>query len=840
MPADDERVNPFNFRRPVADVDALVGRRGHLRWFEVALTRLEQQHPSNGLFIAPSGYGKTSTLNAFDRRARLRGFLPVRVTVNGSLASSAESFFESMLTAAMIAAEDAHKAQAHESDENEGGESAAFQLWLQQVGRVEGLETPFFFSLAQPYVDPSSLLRDCAVVSNLVASLGLSGLVVLIDDLHVLGEDDITTATLGTLLDHLQDWMFVGACTPEFVDDLAATAPDLLGKLDLRGLEPILSVSAISQIVLGPLGAELRDKVDLQHADIYDIAIASRGNPRLLQTIAYHMWGYANFREFKTYDPATAVLRAMLLEERKAAPRGDDIPEWIEEVDALIDSVHELSDDDLVRLEPVVSLDALTLNEVALATLAREGVEHEVDTKAAVVLAELEEFLDQMDGAGVIERTEDRFSIRGGGFGEAYLRRRIVEQTGKQPPVGALDYSTFVSAEFGERMATGCGMESDPAHVVARLMQTADAHTEERLTDLVASLASGDVMALENTSLVSLHYDTKPPSPEADHLVLAGVVLRTGIDDSMSIELSRVEWGTLWWCKRDVEADAVVARIEDWFNARAAVLRTYRLEFVEAVAEVIAAPQADQIVAVAAPFGVVDRAVDYYKDGRLSDGIAYLERVASALEFALEQEGTEDIVGQASDAYQRLGFFAGVLGDADRLEKAIVRTRQLRNEANLHDSDGYGWLDVYNAGFLRALRREYAAAADRARQAKEALLVGSGAVSAYMLLYFPEVTGWHPPRAGWNTAQNDNPEALIDTQALVYDALAGRFNLREFDAQVGALQLEHPAQKRLVAWTLAAKYQDFTTAQALLSGACSDGDDIAPAELEFVRGLNAD
>src|SRR5205814_1235360 len=100
----------------------------------------------------------------------------------------------------------------------------------------------------------------------------------------------------------------------------------------------------------------------------------------------------------------------------------------------------------------------------------------------------------------------------------------------------------------------------------------------------------------------------------------------------------------------------------------------------------------------------------YFSGGQVAPAVEYLERVAEAFEFAYDKSPTPRFRTAISDAYQRLGFLGALLGDVETADTAIRRSTQIREKRE--------WLDAYNGGYIRALRKEFAAAADLAREAK--------------------------------------------------------------------------------------------------------------------------
>src|SRR5262249_6686050 len=152
------RPNPFNFRLPIRSAVDLVGRQVQLAWFVQALSRLGDREPDHLLVIGPGGFGKTSLLNGYSEEALKAGYLAIHHRWTDSLVSSGEAFFESMLTAGMLALEAI----------GELNDDLRFTNWIAQVGRAEpGPTHPTLISHAQPFTDPTTIIRDCRQISSL-------------------------------------------------------------------------------------------------------------------------------------------------------------------------------------------------------------------------------------------------------------------------------------------------------------------------------------------------------------------------------------------------------------------------------------------------------------------------------------------------------------------------------------------------------------------------------------------------------------------------------------------------------------------------------------------------
>ena len=204
-----------------------------------------------------------------------------------------------------------------------------------------------------------------------------------------------------------------------------------------------------------------------------------------------------------------------------------------------------------------------------------------------------------------------------------------------------------------------------------------------------------------------------------------------------------------------------------------------------------------------------------------------MRTAAQALAHKYETDPAPTARLALSDAYQRLGFLAALSGELDTAQDAITQSTSLRSEPS--------YLDLFNLAHVRARRGEYSAAAELLREASK-LEVGSG--GAYMLLYLPAPPDWYSPSLSWHVASVTPSRVadLLSAQTVVYDALAGRFDLQEFRLALDELsQPLGPEELRLIGWNMLTRYGDPSLAHQAMSAAVAAGSAEAELEAQFLR-----
>lgn len=315
MGAFDDFRNPFDPHRPITKRSELLGRESHLRWFSGILEGLRDREPRHGIAVGRSGFGKTSLLNIFELEAATSRALPVRVRVNDSIASSAESFYEALLAASMVAIE---RTQALKPSDSR------ITRWHQQTGRLETAVTPLLLSPTQPFVDPTTVLRDLDVVAGIAHDADRKGLVFLIDNGDSL-QDETILQTLLPLLDAAETFSVVVAASGDWIDELTTNHTGLARRFEWLALYPVTSYFDLSDIVVRRVQEEIRERVDFDFGAYIDLLLATRGHPRLLQMVAHRMWASARSTNFAEYKLTSEILSDVLAERLAVLPE-DEAP----------------------------------------------------------------------------------------------------------------------------------------------------------------------------------------------------------------------------------------------------------------------------------------------------------------------------------------------------------------------------------------------------------------------------------------------------------------------------------------------------------------------------------
>jgi hypothetical protein len=196
-----------------------------------------------------------------------------------------------------------------------------------------------------------------------------------------------------------------------------------------------------------------------------------------------------------------------------------------------------------------------------------------------------------------------------------------------------------------------------------------------------------------------------------------------------------------------------------------------------------------------------------YREMKLPQATEYLERIVKALERGLQAPDTPWAYRSITeDAYTRLGFISSLLDRQDDAWSALKRVRVLQEQQQAGNAVDQT-LVTYNMAYVRARKGEFAAAGQGARKAAE-LAHRVDAKVLYLLLYLPTLPTWSEPNQIWNTAEV--PKAHIaptmEMQARCFEALAGQYNLDEFEHAADDVGELGSAAFRVLGWTFLTRF----------------------------------
>ncbi len=798
-------ANPYNFRRPVTERGQLVGRDAELAALREAFKAVLAGTPVDHLLLTgPPRRGVTSLLNVGAQEARDAGLLPVVLDVTPLLFDSDLGFFRGIVDAAAVSL-------ASDTDVSINGDRYRPLSSLTSAPDGDAHLGPSFYLAGASDVSPPLIRSDITRVAQIANDVGHGGVAFFLDNAQYLFEQaehavlEVFDGILGT---H-GPWVFVLGGSKDTLGLARQHSYSLFQRFRPLEMRPLFGPSAVREILMASQESDGAGSVDMNTA--FDLMLICGGEPYWLKFGANQLWEEANDGDMAL---SPALIRGIAESRRGAAKDPAPLDESIELMD-VIDAMDDVLVEGASRLAP---FEAMTLFEYVLAQRASDLADGKsVSESPEDDLATAKQSIDKLVDEGVLNATDDRFEVAGGFTAKTYLRYEAARRA-ESPPISAFGHSSYGTAaapSWLERLATELdGVGGD--HVATYLAASEDPGDESGvLGPLVAlhdAVRANDAVAITTAGFVPSAYGLPVKdgaAREGGTLAYVGIVFEVGVDEEMSFVLQRVGCGWMRWVGSGLDSGDCAKEVHAWLTAHKDELASYRLRVERVVAGAVAAPLAEQAVALMAPGMVPDITLDLYKHGRLEEALTYLNSVIPGLEKGLTADGPWRYDRVLSDAYIRLGFMAAVLGRKDDAWAALCRCDELENgkdggRARLSDQI----LNYYNMAYVRGLRGEFAAAADLAKRAHA--LVADLPVSMYLLLYLPTITGWSPPNELWNvvSVEPDDVAAVIHSQVLCYEALSGRYSAAEFGDALAQVGGNAGAACRVFGWVWISRFTD--------------------------------
>jgi hypothetical protein len=786
-------INPFNDSAPLHGQSQLPGRDAELAVLREAFESLDDEQPArHTCFIGPARIGKTSLLLAAETMARDYSVLPVLVPVTDALMAH-----DGQVLGAALSRAEYHLGMA---DPGEGGSDNA----------------------VRPGRPPDYILDKLADTVELASRRGYTGgIVVLLDQLELVGEDDRALQELCVVLEHQPRWLFVCGAEPSFVRSASTAYPAILRNLRRRRLGRFDHVTDVYQLLtLSQPPSGLPEYV-LQFEDLIGFAMAGAMRPFDTTVLAQTAWPDIGGDKRLKLTPRS--LRAALRRLRELDDTADSTLH--DQVAQQVQILTDLSSDDLERAVFAVNYENMVTSEAAVARVcATIGFHEKLADAAADMRDRVDADITRLCELGLATRTEDVFSSALRPFAEAFLRALAQQDGSEQVHVGPRRYGSVVAEAFLKHLVEMHAGLLSPAPIVLDVQDSgADAGALQPLSpaveqrnpvQLAAELPFGPVAA------------TDPPG-ELIRAPVFAITLRFRVfsTEELALQMGELSIRAVLWAHP--EPEPVVTRFEALLAEHAGELAAVRLELFDHEVVYIDAALAEELLSLMSPGAVSAQSHRYYRGDDVRGGRDYLARVITPLR-TIAQGGTVFWARNAlMEAQNNLGFFSCLLDDADAAGNVLSEI----------PGDYYARrLTEYNLAFVRALRSEYAAAA----RAIEAILASDlDRGRAVMLLFPPSMDGWRPNSVTWRTAwvEAEYLGGFLRAQKLVYWDLAGAYSHVELAGEIEALEGgAHGGTNRLLGW-LRLRSGDRDAAETAFAAALRDPSaaDAAREELAFLQ-----
>jgi hypothetical protein len=752
-------VNPFNYLRPVESGDRLPGRRRPVRAVRAACRSLKEESPRHLCFVGPARTGKTSLLLVARTVAESYDALPVLVPVTRATMRENDGLAEAILESTRL--------QLLAGGADVGAESAP--------------------SVTSPLIDRCRHLIDAARRHRFKG-----GVVVLLDQMEMIGEDDAAYHSLAALVDYVPHLLLVAAGQPSWLTAARIAFPPVLRRLDVRELDGFEHPLDVREVLMQGNPTSGLPNYRIRGDDLLTFVLAGGMQPFDTTVLAHFAW--QAMRRRQEADPrlhlTTRSLRHALGVLREAD--GGIHEEAFARIQGQLDALDSLDKDDLARAVFAHQYQEMSTSEAALArACVEEGFHGDAGTEAVAMKARVDDDINRLCELGLASRTEDVFELCLDRLSAAYMRARVEELGDQSPHIGFYRYGTTVALAFASHIAT---LHSGLVDADPFAMQTEDTRREAspQLPDISAAIHARDVLRIVDDLPPSLDISVVPPGNDPAGMCHVGIKFRVYSTEDLALEMDVVTVQHLFWTRAsEVAVEAEFARL---IREHADDLAALRIKVDAVRVDYLDEALAEDVATLLAPGAMSNRSHAYFNAGNLAQGRDYLRRAVPLLATSLAERPawwTQDVL---QDARTNLGFFACLAGDPDSADEALRDVK----------TDGWrsAFLVEYNLAHARALRGHFAAAARMLESIPDKYEVVSGPY--VMLLFPPPVGGWSPDLPVWMTCSADSQreiELVMRAQTLVYWSLAGAYSDEELGREIAQVpSMRFGGVSRLLGW----------------------------------------
>jgi tetratricopeptide (TPR) repeat protein len=789
--------NPYDFRRPVTQPELLIGRQEEL----VEIRRhLSGSRPAHVALIGERAAGKTSLLNAIERQASELKLIPVRLDLDDSVVASPFTFFKAVFEAAVerLAQEGILEAT-----------SPRYQTWHRQVygGQLDVafadqllvygmVAASALQGMVHPDISPTLLRADCETIASIAVSSGRKGILLLIDEGDLIGENSVLIEKLRNLLQATDRWMLVAAGTKAMFSSLSEVFSPIPRQFIRFPVRPFRQFDQVWQAIEGPLramGSKTAEEFRVSFEAARDIWVVTQGRPYEINLVCYNIWEAMQAQEQERFELSTAVLDKVL-DELSEIGRQMALQE--------VAAIRRLDLEDFETAIQVVpygelTTDQLTLNRLFPSDFTEEEFKRESENVRAAV--------EDLRVLGILDVEQDRFRLRGDAFVEIYFKYAAASlhgsEHGQHIAAFGRSYSDLMLRAVLKKLHLEVFGTEEPDAVFSqrrRSRELGHVAVGRWLTEFQRGVETGDLVPMEKARLMAygsrlLGRQGRDRSRKAmEHgLIFVGFVI--------AVDLDRIEQGELLFNFDGLDQE-VVGRIHDWIARNRDVLHKYRIEFVETFAGVLEPSITRDLMLLADSDLVPREVIPLFSAGEFGEAIDLLEQtleVLGRLGASAARVHGDDYEGLLSSLHNDRGFIAAALADTDTALVCLARALETGNDK---------WLPTYNLGYVSALLGDIDEAARKTAEAEELLKTeGQDYTTAIMLAHFPIPSDWRPPDIRWNVLELDNEGVLnfLPLQRAVYELLGGRIEAQSFEEICSRIGLDgNPALLRLIGWTL--------------------------------------
>lgn len=753
--------NPYDFRNPVRP-ELLVGREDEIAEIERHLKSTAEGRPVHIALLGERAAGKTSLLRTVERRAKKQKLLPVRLDLDAAVTENAFAFFKAVFEHSVQALVEANclstsdpryiawRRQLYAGDVNVDPEQELLTFGLLAAGAMQRPTVPD--------VSPGLLKVDCERVADIARAQGWAGVVLMVDEGDLIGENDALVQKLRNLVQSTTAWMLVLVGTHRMFGSLREVFSPIPRQFVRINVDPFSSLGEVYDCIARPLepGAGAR----LEPSIVRDIFEVTFGRPYEIQLVCYHIWEAIQSGAQTEFEVSDVVLDNVLKElvSMGNSERQIDADE--------LDIIRRLHSDEFELAIDLLPFERhYTLDEHTLAALFPADFDEETYKAKR---GDLDRVISRLQELGVIERVGERFRLAGGAFARVYLKfaaRHHAEKHAGHDSNFEQRYSVrlvMAISEWLQRDLLGDGATEDYVAQAGSRHEMTDLVVDRRIKSLIQGAESGDLARVASARVLSpLHSGRHSKRAKRAGVVLSGMLF--------GVSVEKLEHALIFYNSENLSVEEWRDAFKTWFAARKNLLAKYMVTVDAVYTAVLDEQMTDDLFTYVDSGTAPTRVLQLWDKGSRKEAEEYALRVVRLLELSLPPAGTRDRVAALAlrVLYDQAGFMALARGDV-----AAGRERLDRNEAMSEAvNEQPGWVHHFNYAVMLATTGEFAEAAARAEISQKLLRAGPDG-QAWMLAFITRPGGSEKSNLAYGGHVQGIQEILdyVEIHELVYRA----------------------------------------------------------------------
>lgn len=406
-------TNPYDFEKPVRTPELFAGRQKELAEIDYYLQLCRGERPvfHNLAMIGARAAGKTSLLNIIDHKAREKGILAVKVSLNDESSANEVILFKEVIDAVMT--------KGAELGMFEGLSGKIYKSFRKIVDMLDAsAEIPLLFGTAYIGVKKGAsgslsqqvLVHDLKKLWEEAEKHDVPAIALLFDECDLLAKNETLLQKLRNIFSDIDGYMLVIAGTEKMfsaISEVFSPIPRFFKKIDVGNFP---TAEETKECILKLLPEDEKALVNL--GSVAEIHMITGGNPYEVQLVSHYM--YKKHKEAGTPQIALDVdVLDNVLGELERLRKGG--------AHKIADVVRRCSHDELRAVLASLECPSATIDQ-----LSRFMVLSEIDRHTLEELSTQVSFygliLEGLRGRGIIEDADGKLRFSGDQFDVLYLK----------------------------------------------------------------------------------------------------------------------------------------------------------------------------------------------------------------------------------------------------------------------------------------------------------------------------------------------------------------------------------------------------------------------------------